>query len=78
MLIKLLVQTALTSLILGQIAPIAQRRTVFPAQVFLETAQNFATDMQLVQMHGMNYFLTAIQNVIQETESVVHTMLFLE
>ena len=60
----LLVGTALTSQIPGRIARIAQRRATCPAQVFLATVQSFATEGQLVQMLGMNYFLRASPNQI--------------
>ena len=73
----LIVLTALTSLILGQIAHIAQRRTAYPAQVFLGTVQSFAMDFQLVQMLGMNFSPLAITNFILKKDLVALAMLFL-
>ena len=51
----LTVLMAPTSLILGRIVLIAKQMIACPAQVFLATVQSFATEMQLVQMLGMNY-----------------------
>ena len=52
----IIVGTALMNQTLGQIARIAQRRTPFPVQVFLEIVQSFVMHAQLVQIIGTNYF----------------------
>ena len=66
---RLVAPMALTILTLGQIAHIAQRREVCPAQVSLRIVQHFAMGRQLVQILGMNYF----QHVIhKQNYSIKH------
>ena len=66
-----IVMTAPMSLTLGQIARIVVIRVVCPAQVFPSTVQNFATDVQHVQMHGTNYYLPANPKFLLEKELIV-------
>ena len=65
----LLVGTVLTNQTLGQIAPFAQSRAAFPAQVFLRIVQSFVMEMLLVQTLGMNYSLPAILKYILTKDS---------
>ena len=65
------VMTAPMSLTLGQIARIVEIRVVCPAQVFPSTVQNFATDVQHVQMLGTNYYLPANPKFLLEKELIV-------
>ena len=60
----LIVVTALTNQILGQIATIAQRGVAYPAQVFLVTVESFAMESQHVQIGGMNYYQPASPKLI--------------
>ena len=72
-----IVQTALTNPTLGQIARIAQRRAACPAQVSLIIVQSFAMEIQLVQMLGMSYSLTASPKSLLKKKSATPTMLLL-
>ena len=65
----LLAVTVLTNPMLGLIAPFAQSRAAFPAQVFLRIVQSFVMEMLLVQTLGMNYSLPAILKYILTKDS---------
>ena len=75
--VLVIAQTALTTLTLGQIAHIAQRRAACPAQVFLVTVQSFVTDGLHVQMLGMSCSQHAGPKLILKEDTIEHAMLFL-